>query len=207
MDLGITILVLILTIGPLLMAYVLGSIPTSVWISKWVYGIDIRKFGSKNAGTTNTLRVLGKWAATPVLIVDILKGFFAVFITHYTVMTDNTTAMCLLGLFAIIGHIFPIFAGFKGGRGVATSVGVSIALFPMATLLCIPVFLISIIYYRIVSLSSIIASLSLPAFVYILTNDQTLTNFSMVIPVILMITHHKNIKRIINKTEPKFTLL
>jgi glycerol-3-phosphate acyltransferase PlsY len=77
----------------------------------------------------------------------------------------------------------------------------------MATLLCIPVFLISVIYYRIVSLSSIIASLSLPAFVYILTNDQTLTNFSMVIPVILMITHHKNIKRIINKTEPKFTLL
>ena len=207
MDLSITILVLILTIGPLLMAYLLGSIPTSVWISKWVYGIDIREFGSKNAGTTNTLRVLGKWAATPVLIVDILKGFFAVFITHYTVMTDNTTAMCLLGLFAIIGHIFPIFAGFKGGRGVATSVGVSIALFPMATLLCIPVFLISIIYYRIVSLSSIIASLSLPAFVYILTNDQTLTNFSMVIPVILMITHHKNIKRIINKTETKFTLL
>jgi glycerol-3-phosphate acyltransferase PlsY len=90
---------------------------------------------------------------------------------------------------------------------VATSLGVSIALFPMATLLCIPVFLISVIYYRIVSLSSIIASLSLPIFVYLLTNDQTLVNFSMVISVILMITHHKNIKRIINKTEPKFTLL
>lgn len=207
MDLSITILVLILTIGPLLMAYVLGSIPTSVWISKWVYGIDIRKFGSKNAGTTNTLRVLGKWAATPVLIVDVLKGFFAVFITHYTIITDSTTTMFLLGLFAIIGHIFPIFAKFKGGRGVATSLGVSIALFPMSTLLAILVFLLSVIYYRIVSLSSIIASLSLPIFVYILTNDQTLTNFSMVIPVILIITHHKNIKRIINKTEPKFTLL
>jgi len=207
MDLGITILVLILTIGPLLMAYVLGSIPTSVWISKWIYGIDIRKFGSKNAGATNTLRVLGKWAATPVLIVDVLKGFFAVFITHYTIMTDNTTVMCLLGLFAIIGHIFPIFAGFKGGRGVATSLGVSIALFPIATLLCIPVFLMSVIYYRIISLSSIIASLSLPIFVYLLTDNKDLINFSMVIPVILIITHHKNIKRIINKTEPKFTLL
>jgi glycerol-3-phosphate acyltransferase PlsY len=207
MDLIITILVLILTIGPLLMAYVLGSIPTSVWISKWIYGIDIRKFGSKNAGATNTLRVLGKWAATPVLIVDVLKGFFAVFITHYTIMTDNTTVMCLLGLFAIIGHIFPIFAGFKGGRGVATSLGVSIALFPIATLLCIPVFLMSVIYYRIISLSSIIASLSLPIFVYLLTDNKDLINFSMVIPVILIITHHKNIKRIINKTEPKFTLL
>ena len=207
MDLIITILVLILTIGPLLMAYLLGSIPTSVWISKWVYGIDIRKFGSKNAGTTNTLRILGKWAATPVLIVDVLKGFFAVFITHYTIMTDNTTVMCLLGLFAIIGHIFPVFAKFKGGRGVATSLGVSIALFPTATLLTIFVFLLSVIYYRIVSLSSIISSLSLPIFVYLLTSDQTLTNFSMVIPVILIITHHKNIKRIINKTEPKFTLI
>jgi glycerol-3-phosphate acyltransferase PlsY len=122
-------------------------------------------------------------------------------------MTDNTTVMCLLGLFAIIGHIFPIFAGFKGGKGVATSLGVSIALFPIATLLCIPVFLMSVIYYRIISLSSIIASLSLPIFVYLLTDNQDLINFSMVIPVILIITHHKNIKRIINKTEPKFTLL
>jgi len=207
MDLSITILVLFLTIVPLFIAYFLGSIPTSVWISKWIYGIDIREFGSKNAGATNTLRVLGKWAAIPVLVIDILKGFFAVYITHYTIMMDNTAVMCLLGLFAIIGHIFPIFAKFRGGKGVATTLGVSIALFPIATLISIFVFLISVIYYRIVSLSSIIASLLLPIFVYFLTDNQTLVDFSMFIPVLFIITHHKNIKRIINKSEPKFTLL
>ena len=207
MNTYITLLVLVLTLGPIFTAYLIGSIPTSVWISKWIYGIDIRDFGSKNAGATNALRVLGKTAAIPILIIDILKGIVVTFLSHYTIIADDTQTICILGFAAIIGHIFPLFAGFRGGKGVATMMGVCIGLFPLATTLSILVFLIAVLFNRMVSLSVIIASISLPIIVYLVSSNQTLFEFSISIPFIILITHHNNIKRIINKTEPKFTLI
>ncbi len=124
----------ITSIGGLLLAYLLGSIPTAVWVGKWFYGCDIRNEGSGNAGATNIIRVLGVKAGIPVILVDVLKGFLAVyfmtyFIPHSWDTNQRIYLLILAGFLAVIGHVYPVFASFKGGKGVATLLGMGIALF------------------------------------------------------------------------------
>ena len=190
-------------------AYLLGSIPTSVWIGKTFYNIDVREFGSGNAGATNTFRVLGKKAGIPVLIIDILKGTSAValsFFSGYHIGTSGFIELQLgLGIAALVGHIFPIFAGFRGGKGVATILGIVICIVPAACALSLLVFLVILFSSRIVSLSSMIAGISFPIFLNLVMGNQNniLTIFSIVVAALLIITHRKNIKRLLKKEESK----
>lgn len=195
-----------------LIAYLLGSIPTSVWIGKVFYNIDVREFGSGNAGATNTFRVLGKKAGIPVLIIDILKGTLAVslsFLSVYEVGSQGFINLQLaLGIAALIGHIFPIFAGFRGGKGVATILGVVFCIMPLACSLSLLVFLFVLLSTRIVSLSSILAGASFPFFLNLLLHNENkvLAVFSVVVALLLIITHRKNIKRLLKREESKVKL-
>lgn len=194
------------------MAYLIGSIPTAVWIGKHFYGIDVREFGSGNAGATNTFRVLGKNAGIPVLIIDILKGSSAValsYLSSYTVGSSEFINLQLgLGIAALVGHIFPVFAGFRGGKGVATILGIVICILPFATCLSLCVFLIVLFSSRIVSLSSMLGGLAFPFILSIVFHNQNpvLMAFSVVVALLLVITHRKNIKRLLNKQESKIEL-
>ncbi len=196
----------------IIIAYLIGSIPTSVWIGKRFYNIDVREFGSGNAGATNTFRVLGKKAGIPVLIIDILKGSLAValaYLSAYTVNSFNFINLQLgLGVAALVGHIFPIFAGFRGGKGVATILGIVICILPLASVFSLIVFLVSLVSFRIVSLSSMLAGIAFPVVLNLAlgNTNPVLTTFSIVVATLLVITHRKNIKRLINKQESKVNL-
>src|SRR5688572_29100054 len=150
----------------LLTAYLLGSIPTSVWIGKAFYKIDVREFGSGNAGATNTFRVLGKRAGIPVLIIDIVKGSAAVGLAWFSGFDfgiDEFINLQLgLGVAALLGHIFPVFAGFRGGKGVATILGIVACIVPVSCAIGLLIFLIVLLITRIVSLSSITAGFCFP---------------------------------------------
>ncbi|MCU0359482.1 MAG: glycerol-3-phosphate 1-O-acyltransferase PlsY [Bacteroidia bacterium] len=195
-----------------LIAYLLGSIPTSVWIGKVFYNIDVREFGSGNAGATNTFRVLGKKAGIPVLIIDILKGSLAVSLSFLSAYDINSNAFInlqlALGIAALIGHIFPIFAGFRGGKGVATILGVVFCILPVACSLSLMVFLVVFLISRIVSLSSMIAGVSFPIILNLFLHNQNrvLIIFSIVVSALLIITHRKNIKRLLKREESKVKL-
>jgi acyl phosphate:glycerol-3-phosphate acyltransferase len=199
-----------LNILGLILAYLLGSIPTAVWIGKIFYGKDVREFGSGNAGATNTFRVLGKSAGIPVLILDVLKGSASILLTGFiSDVPHNTDAFINLqlafGISAFLGHLFPVFAEFRGGKGVATMLGIVLALnFPSA-LLAILVFLIVFILSGYVSLGSIIAALSFPIFVLAIlkTDYPTMVIFSLMVSVLMLITHQKNIERLLKKEESK----
>jgi glycerol-3-phosphate acyltransferase PlsY len=201
-----------LVIVLIFIAYLLGSIPTSVWIGKSFYNIDVREFGSGNAGATNTFRVLGKRAGIPVLIIDILKGTTAVALSFISGIHAGTLGFVelqlALGIAALVGHIFPIFAGFRGGKGVATILGIVICIVPAACALSLVVFLVVLFSSRIVSLSSMLAGISFPFFLnFVLHNhNQVLTVFSLVVAVLLIITHRKNIKRLLKNQESRVQL-
>lgn len=193
-------------------AYLLGSIPSAVWIGKHFYGIDVREHGSRNAGTTNTLRVLGRRAAIPVFAIDFLKGYVAVSLSilaaYHADITSNDiyNLKVLLVVCAVVGHIFPIFAGFRGGKGVATLAGAVMGMDPSSVMLCLAVWVLVLIATHYVSLSSIVAGLCFPVFILISpkTNGSlTLVIFSCVVAVLLIITHRKNIKRLRSGTESK----
>jgi acyl phosphate:glycerol-3-phosphate acyltransferase len=196
----------------LLTAYLLGSIPTSVWIGKVFYNIDVREFGSGNAGATNTFRVLGRRAGIPVLIIDILKGTAAValaWFSGYESGSDEFVNLQLgLGIAALLGHIFPLFAGFRGGKGVATIVGVVVCIVPISTAIALGIFLIVLLSSRIVSLSSMLAGLSFPFVLnLILHNDNPiLMVFSILVAIMLLVTHRKNIRRLLRNEESKVRL-
>ena len=193
-------------------AYLLGSIPTAVWIGKTFFSIDVREFGSGNAGATNTFRVLGKSAGIPVLIIDILKGTAAVSLSYFSGFEVNSTAFInvqlVLGVAALLGHIFPIFAGFRGGKGVATILGIVICILPAASALSLVVFLVVLFSTRIVSLSSMLAGVAFPFILHLLLNNtnQVLTIFSIVVAVLLLITHRKNIGRLLRREESRVRL-
>jgi glycerol-3-phosphate acyltransferase PlsY len=159
-----------------LIAYLIGSIPTSVWISKAIFNIDIRDYGSGNPGATNTFRVLGsKWGSI-VMIVDVTKGIIAtsLYITMPYYLTDElarTNFMIVLGLASVIGHIFPIWAGFRGGKGVATILGMALAIQPIVALICLLVFLFTLITTRFVSLSSLIAGVAFMVLILFIFNQ------------------------------------
>ncbi len=190
-------------------AYVLGSIPTAVWIGKWFYNTDVREQGSGNAGFSNALRVLGPQAGIPVLIIDVAKGFAAVKLASLTFLEEGSIAIQLIpvvfGILAFIGHLVPILARFKGGKGVATGLGMIMALFPIGAALGVGVFLIVIFSFRMMSLGSMLGSISLPVSVYLTfkTEQLVLLIFSIFISLMILYTHRSNINRIIKGTENK----
>lgn len=195
-----------------LAAYCIGSLATSVWIGKSFYHIDVREFGSGNAGATNTFRVLGKRAGIPVLILDILKGCVAVALAYFSKYEPGSSGFINLeiglGVAALIGHIFPVFAGFRGGKGVATLLGVVVCIAPAASALALIVFLIVLFSSRIVSLSSMLAGVSFPLFlIFLLGNSNpVLTVFSVVVSALLIVTHRKNIQRLLKNQESRVNL-
>ncbi|TAL62245.1 MAG: glycerol-3-phosphate 1-O-acyltransferase [Bacteroidetes bacterium] len=195
-----------------LTAYLLGSLPSAVWIGKFFYGIDVRQHGSGNAGATNTFRVLGKKAALPVLFFDILKGWAAVKVAYFVAdmlgKEEFNSLQLTLGAAAIIGHIYPVFAGFKGGKGVATLLGVTLAIHPLSAGVGVLVFALVLLVTHYVSLSSISAGLSFPISILILfpSSSPTLVLFSLLTPAIILVTHQKNIERLLRKDESKIYL-
>lgn len=202
----------------LMLAYVLGSIPSAVWIGKKYYGIDIREHGSKNAGTTNMLRVLGKRAAIPVFILDFFKGFAAVSLFSILRYDPNISAawminLKILGVFAaVLGHIFPIFANFKGGKGVATLVGAVTGIYPQIVMLCFAAWMLVFLFTHYVSLASMTAGCCFPALVLIYSSSEwsrdneisfTFILFSFAVAILLLWSHRKNIQRLKDGTESK----
>lgn len=199
---------------PLMLSYLLGSIPSAVWIGQWFYHIDIRKYGSKNAGATNVMRVLGIKAGIPVLIIDMLKGWAAVslvfFQDYYSQDTEEGVVYAIfLGILAVIGHIFPIFARFKGGKGVATVTGVCAGLAPLATITAFTVFLIVVIVTKFVSLGSLCAAIYFSAFFLLIVPQSSLSLkvFSVIVALLIIITHRKNIQRLWKGKENRATFL
>lgn len=200
----------------LLLAYCIGSIPTAVWVSKYFFKIDIRHYGSGNAGATNTFRVLGSNWGTFVMLVDIVKGAIAsslyILLPQY-IGIDNewqrTNFQIGLGLLAVIGHIFPIWAGFKGGKGVATLFGMVLAIQPLVAVSCVGVFLLVLYITRFVSLSSILASIALPVFIILIFREpeDLFRVFGIAIALLVILTHQKNISRILQGGESKVPIL
>jgi glycerol-3-phosphate acyltransferase PlsY len=198
----------------IIVAYLIGSIPTSVWVSKYFFGIDIREYGSGNAGATNTFRVLGsKWGSF-VMLVDVLKGVVATSLylllpQYLTNELHRTNLMLGLGLAAILGHIFPIWANFKGGKGVATLLGMAVAIQPIVAACCIGVFLIVLFLTRFVSLSSILAGIAFMVFILFVFNEQQTMYriFAVLVALMVVLTHQKNITRLMNGTESKVPIL
>jgi len=198
----------------IIVAYLIGSIPTSVWVSKHFFGIDIRDYGSGNAGATNTFRVLGsKWGSF-VMLVDVIKGVVAtslyLLLPHYlTNELHQTNFMLGLGLASVLGHIFPIWANFKGGKGVATLLGMAVAIQPIVAACCIAVFLTVLFLTRFVSLSSVLAGIAFMVFILFVFNEQPTFYriFAVLVALMVVLTHQKNIGRIINGTESKVPIL
>ncbi len=198
----------------IILSYLIGSIPTSVWVSKYFFEIDIRDYGSGNAGATNTYRILGKKWGTFVMIVDMLKGVIGtslyIFIPFYlTNELQRTNFMIGLGLAAVAGHIFPIWADFKGGKGVATLFGMAVAIQPLVALCCVGVFLAVLYLTRFVSLSSILAGVSFMVFILFIFNEhETLYRiFAVLVALMIVLTHQKNITRILKGTESRVPIL
>lgn len=202
----------------LIIAYVLGSIPSAVWIGRKYYGVDIREHGSRNAGTTNMLRVLGRRAAVPVFVLDFFKGFVAVaVISLIRYDADMTSAwlinLKILGVFAVVlGHIFPVFANFRGGKGVATLVGAITGIYPQIVLLCFAVWVLVFMISHYVSLASMTAGCCFPLLVIIYSSTEwsryddvslTFIIFSFVVAALLIWSHRKNIERLKAGTESK----
>jgi glycerol-3-phosphate acyltransferase PlsY len=192
-----------------LCAYCLGSIPTSVWVSRGFFGIDIRDYGSGNAGATNTFRTLGPRWGSFVMICDVLKGFFAVKLAALLPEFSSDIALLnmqlILGIAAVIGHIFPVWADFKGGKGVATLFGLVIGISPWTALACSGVFLLVLYLTRFVSLSSILASVAFPVFILVIFNVENhfYRVFAVAVALLVILTHQKNIGRIIRGGESK----
>lgn len=189
-------------------AYLLGSIPTSVWLGKATKGIDLRDHGSGNAGTSNAIRVLGWPIGLVVLIFDVLKGYLAVRLAGFqSIWNEGSEAWMILkivlGVVAVVGHIYPLFAGFRGGKGVATIAGVGFALNPLATLAAMGIYIIVLLIFRISSLGSLSAGLSYPFWVILVfdTPYTSLLIFSILVTLVLILTHQSNIRRLIRGEE------
>jgi len=195
-------------------AYLIGSIPTALIISKHFFGVDIREYGSGNMGATNTFRVLGSKFGTIVMIGDMLKGILAValfnLLPYYlTNELDRTNLMIGLGLAAVAGHIYPIWAQFRGGKGVATLFGMLLAIQPVVAASCIGVFLLVLFLTRYVSLSSILASVALPICVLWIYNEKEVFYrvFAVAVSVLVVLTHQKNISRLLKGNENRVPIL
>jgi glycerol-3-phosphate acyltransferase PlsY len=197
----------------LLSAYLLGSIPSAVWIGKFFYKIDVREYGSGNAGATNTFRVLGKRAGVPVLLIDTLKGFLAVNLAYFSKYTPGGNQFInlelVLGMASLVGHIFPLFASFRGGKGIATLLGIILAVHLYAALIAMGVFLVVLLISSYVSLGSMIAAVMFPVIVIGIFREKvpSLIIFSILIAILVLLTHQKNIERLLRKEESKAKLI
>src|SRR3954462_4104907 len=198
----------------IIIAYLIGSIPTAVWISKYFFGIDIRDYGSGNSGATNTYRVLGAKWGTIVMIVDMLKAIVAVklaFFLPYAFESDIYLVNMQLGLgvAAVIGHIFPIWADFRGGKGVATLFGMVLGIQPNVALCCVGIFILVLYVTRWVSLSSILASIAFPVFILVIFNEpeKLYRVFAITVAMLVLLTHQKNIGRLLKGNENKVPIL
>ena len=199
------------------LSYIIGSFSPAIRFGKFFYGIDVRDYGSKNPGANNVQRVLGWKPALFVFLFDTFKGVAGASLAHFTSFETGTNmfvgAQIVLGLTAVLGHIFPVLHQFKGGKGVATITGVLWAIHPYAVLICFGIFLIMFLITRYVSLSAIISITLFPFFVnslFALWLDPevtlTLKIFSIIIAIVIWLTHISNIKRIIKGKEEKFRL-
>lgn len=197
------------------LAYLLGSIPSAVWVGQAMYGIDVREYGSGNAGATNTFRVLGKKAGIWVLLMDIIKGFTAtclvIYIPEISPIFHKTwyvNIQLLFGLSAVFGHLFPVFANFKGGKGIATLFGMLIAIHYLSALACLLTFVAILLLTRIVSLSSISAALMFPiSLIWVFKRHEPLfIAFGICAALMVILTHRKNINRLLSGNENKARL-
>jgi len=191
-----------------LLAYLLGAIPTALWVGQLFYRLDIRQHGSGNSGATNTFRVLGAKAGTGVLAFDILKGFVAAFLAWALLRWDVippthlTRYQLALGLTAVLGHIYSVFAGFRGGKGVASLLGVVLAVAPLPATACVLVFVAVLWLSSFVSLSSMISAAAFPLLVWFLGNrDPWLLGFGILVAALVFYTHRQNIGRLRAGTE------
>lgn len=198
----------------IILAYFIGSIPTAIIISKAFFNIDIREYGSGNMGATNTFRVLGPKFGTIVMVGDMLKGILAVslynLLPYYlTNELDRTNLMIGLGLAAVIGHIYPIWADFRGGKGVATLFGMVLAIQPIVAINCVGVFLLVLYLTRYVSLSSILAGVALPICVLWIYNEKEVFYrvFAVAVAALIVLTHQKNISRLLKGNEGRVPIL
>ncbi|MCC6289024.1 MAG: glycerol-3-phosphate 1-O-acyltransferase PlsY [Chitinophagaceae bacterium] len=196
-----------------ILAYLIGSVPTAVWVSKCFFNIDIRDYGSGNSGATNTFRILGsKWGSI-VMLIDMLKGFLAVklaFLLPFYVADEfaRTNFQIGLGLCAVLGHIYPVWAQFRGGKGVATLFGLVLGISPWTALCCVGVFLLVLFLTRFVSLSSILASLAFPIFILVIFNvdNHAYRIFAVAVALLVILTHQKNISRLLRGSESKASI-
>lgn len=198
----------------ILTAYFIGSIPTAVWVSRYFFDIDIRDYGSGNAGATNTFRVLGKKMGAFVMIVDMLKAIVAVKLAFFLPESFGNELYLInlqlgLGLAAVLGHIFPIWAEFRGGKGVASLFGMVLGIQPNVALCCVGVFVLVLFLTRWVSLSSILASIAFPIFILVIFNEpeHLYRVFAIVVAMLVLLTHQKNIGRILKGNESKAPIL
>lgn len=206
----------IYSISAVLLAYLCGSIPTAVWLGQAFYGVDVREYGSGNAGATNTFRVLGKKAGIAVMTIDIAKGYTATQLAYFIGLSitgpHNSSQFVnyqlALGVTAVMGHLFPIFAGFRGGKGVATLFGMILAVRPEAAMLCVLVFIIVLLATKYVSLSSICAGFTFPlSIVFVLQSSiKSEVLYGMCVCVLILVTHQKNLERLLKGKESKVYL-
>lgn len=203
---------ILLTAALGLAAYLIGSMCTAVWIGKAYYGIDIRQHGSGNSGATNTFRVLGKKPGTIVMLLDIFKGWVATSLAGLLVIfgavnPENLVVYQLIfGALGVLGHIFPVYERFKGGKGVATLLGMMLAIEPLVALLCIAIFVVVLFASRYVSLGSIIAALAFPLLLLLPRfhpDNPILIIFGFILAAVVVLTHRKNINRLISGEESK----
>lgn len=206
----------IYSISALIAAYLFGSIPTAVWLGQAFYGVDVREYGSGNAGATNTFRVLGKKAGIAVMLIDIFKGYTATKLAYFIGLSvtgaENSTQFVnyelALGVVAVMGHLFPIFAGFRGGKGVATLFGMILAVNSSAAMLCVLVFVIVLLTTKYVSLSSICAGFTFPiATVFVLQSSiKSEVLYGICVCFLILVTHQKNLERLLKGKESKVYL-
>jgi len=193
----------------LIIAYLLGSLPFGLILAKLFGGGDVRKAGSGNIGATNVLRVVGPLAGILTLLLDAAKGWSAVSLAG-RVTHEQTTVMVLAGFLAMIGHCFPVWLGFRGGKGVATAAGVFLALCPSAFLAALVLFIVVVSFWRYVSLASLAAAAALPLLVYLLwaprfAPPESVTLGSLAIAALVIVQHRGNINRLARGEEPKFS--
>ena len=201
----------------LMISYLTGSFPSAVWVGKIFFNKDVREYGSGNAGATNTFRVLRKSAGIPVLLLDVLKGWvsvnYIIFLSEdFIPISGNVTStqfeiQLAFGIAAVVGHLFPIFTGFRGGKGIATLLGILIGLNFTAALFSLLIFVFVFVISKYVSLASILASMTFPAVVFLILKESevnsSLEMFAIFVPVLTLITHQKNIERLIRGEENK----
>ena len=198
-------------------AYLIGSIPTAVWYGQGFFGIDIRQYGSGNAGATNAFRVLGKRGGTIVMLVDVIKGYTAailatlLFYTGVIADGDVMTFKIIFGLIAVTGHLYPVFAQFKGGKGVASLLGMMLAIHPEMAVVCIVIFLLVVIASQYVSLGSILAALAFPVLLLLRVfgekESPLLIVFGFIVFLMVVLTHQKNIGRLWRGQENRTVLI